>query len=556
MTVAQALDVAAERYAERPLVLTDEHEYSYAEIQETSRRIAAGLIELGVKPGDKVAMVVANYPQFVTVKFGISAAGATAIPVNYLFRSAELKYVLHQSEAVALVTMDRFRDLDYVATLDEIAPGWEENGGGDEIPGLRDVIVFSPTGEYDGKARSLESLAATEVEAFADELDRRDREADPLGFSDILYTSGTTGAPKGVLITNEMVLRTAYGAAYNRALPDAHRMLFALPMYHVFGYIECLLASLFVGGAIAPLTVFDPADMLREIDRLQANEIICVPTMTLALLAEARRGDYDLGSLRVVFSSGGVQPESIWRDIRATLTPEEMTTGYGMTETTAATTCTLPEGADEWLVNSNGRLRDAGVAGDPELGGKLAIYKAIDLQSGEDLAPGERGELLVRGPIVTPGYFNKPEETEAVFTADGWMRTGDIGTIDAEGYLRLTGRLKESYRCGGEMVMPKEVELVLDAHPAVGQSHVIGVPDERMGEVGCAWVVPAAGAEVTEGELIEYCRERLARFKVPRHVIFTAAAELPVTATGRVQKFHLVEMAKERLLQPQMTGEV
>jgi fatty-acyl-CoA synthase len=555
-TIAQALDVAAGRYPERPLVLTDDHEYSYREIEESSRRIAAALIELGVKPGDHVAMVVANYPEFVTVKFGIARAGATAIPVNYLFRSAELKYVLDQSEAVALVTMDRFRNLDYIETLNEIAPGWEERGGGEQIPLLRDVIVFSPTGGYDGKARTLDSLAATDPAAFADELDRRAREADPFGHSDILYTSGTTGAPKGVLMTHEMVLRTAYGATYNRALPDGHRMLFALPMYHVFGYIECLLASLFVGGAIAPLVVFDPADMLREIDRLQANEIICVPTMTLALLAEARRGDYDLGSLRVVFSSGGVQPESIWRDIRETLAPEEVTTGYGMTETTAATACTLPEGPDEWLVKSNGRLRDAGVAGDPELDGKLAVYKAIDLQTGEDLQPGERGELLVRGPIVTPGYFNKPEETAAAFTADGWLRTGDIGTIDAEGYVRLTGRLKESYRCGGEMVMPKEVELVLDAHPAVAQSHVIGVPDERMGEVGCAWVVVAPGVATSEGELIEYCRERLARFKVPRYVIFTAAADLPVTATGRVQKFELVEMAKERLLQPQMTGEV
>jgi fatty-acyl-CoA synthase len=303
------------------------------------------------------------------------------------------------------------------------------------------------------------------------------------------------------------------------------------------------------------LVVFDPDDMLRKIDLLEANEIICVPTMTLALLNAAREGQYDLGSLRVVFSSGGVAPESIWDDIRSILGPEEVTTGYGMTETTAATACTLPEGPDEWLLKSNGKLRDAGVAGDPQLGGKLAIYKAIDLQTGADLPPGERGELLVRGPIVTPGYFNKPEETEAAFTEDGWLRTGDIGTIDAEGYIRLTGRLKESYRCGGEMVMPKEVEIVLDSHPAVDQTHVIGVPDERMGEVGCAWVVAHPGAEITEEELIEYCRERLARFKVPRHVIFTAAAELPVTATGRVQKFRLVELAKERLLAPQVSGE-
>jgi fatty-acyl-CoA synthase len=543
-TLAQALAQAAAAYGERPLVIADERSYSYEEIDEWSTRIAAGLIELGVKPGEHVALIMANFPEFVAAKFAIAKAGAVTIPVNYLFRAAEQRYVLDQSDAVALITMDRFRDLDYLAILDEIAPDWETVGGGERIPKLRDVIVHSVEGGYEGRARTLAQLGEADLTGAASELSARLAAGDPNGYSDVLYTSGTTGTPKGVLITHEMVLRTAYGAAHNRALRDGHRMIFALPMYHVFGYIECLLASLFVGGAIVPRAIFDPDDTLLAIGRHRTDEIICVPTMTIALLAKARQGSYDLEPLRVVFSSGGVAPDSIWEEIREVFEPEEVTTGYGMTETTAATACTLPEGPDRYLHETNGRLRDAGVAGDPELGGRLAVYKTIDTQTGADLPYGQRGELMVKGPIVTPGYYRKPEETEAAFAADGWLHTGDIGTIDADGYIRLTGRLKESYRCGGEMVMPKEVESVLEEHPSVLQAHVVGIRDAKMGDVGCAFIVATPGASAEAEELIAFCAERLARFKVPRHVIFTTMAELPLTATGRVQKFRLVELAE------------
>ena len=521
-----------------PLVLTDGHEYSYAEIEDTSRRIAAGLIELGVAPGDHVAMVVANYPEFVAVKFGIARTGATAIPVNYLFRAAELKYVLDQSEAGRA---DHHGPLPEPRLRGDPRRDRSRLGAGrrrhrDPPAPRRDRL--QPGRRLSGRGSQPRVPGCHRSRACGRRARRRDRSGDPDGYSDILYTSGTTGAPKGVLITHQMVLRTAYGAAYNRALPDGHRMLFALPMYHVFGYIECLLASMFVGGRDRAVDGLRPRrhaagdrPTASQRDHLRADDDVGL----------ARRGAR--GAISTSARCGSSSPPAGSPPIRsgmtsgAVLTPEEVTTGYGMTETTAATTCTLPEGPDEWLRKSNGRLRDAGVAGDPELGGKLAVYKTIDLQTGADLPPGERGELLVRGPIVTPGYFNKPEETEAAFAADGWLRTGDIGTIDAEGYLKLTGRLKESYRCGGEMVMPKEVEIVLDSHPAVEPVPRHRHPDERMGEVGCAYVVPAAGAEPGETELIDYCRERLARFKVPRHVIFIAAADLPVTATGRVQKF-------------------
>lgn len=548
MTLAQTLDATADAHPARPFVITDERTYTYAEIAGWSRRLASGIVALGIQPGEHVAVVMANYPEYVAAKFAIARAGAVCVPVNYLFRGAELGYVLRQSDARLLITMDSHRDLRHVDALDALAPGWETNGGGDALPDLRNVVVFSPTSDDRDDAMTLARLEGLETAETRAEVARREAHGDPASYSDILYTSGTTGSPKGVLLTHQHILRMAYSAAYHRALDDGRRLCFPLPMYHVFGYVECMVAVLFVGGAIVPRVVFDAEDMLTAVGRHQVNEIVAVPAVTIPLLTEAKRRAYDLSSVTTVFSSGGAAPASIWEDIRGVFGQVEITTAYGMTETTAATTCTLPEEDDERLRTTLGRRRDAGAAGDPELDGHLAVYKAVDVETGEEVPPGERGHLLVRGPVVTPGYYNKPEETEAAFTSNGWFRTGDIGSLDADGYLRLTGRLKESYRCGGEMVMPKEIESILEQHSEVFAAHVVGIKHPRMGEIGCAWVIARDAEHPPQAdELIEHCTDRLARFKVPRHIIFTTAEELPVTATGRVQKFRLTELAHRRL---------
>ena len=538
----EMLDAAAREFPDRPYVVTDGAEWTYREVRERSLRVAWGLAAAGVRPGEHVALVMANFPEFVPVKFGISRAGAVCVPINFLNRRDELGYVLRQSDAVLLITMDRFRDLDYLGMLDELAPGWEGGGGGDRLPLLRRVVVF-PTGAGDHRAAAatLEQLMAGAGPVPAPAVD-------PASVSDILYTSGTTGQPKGVLLTHDMLLRTAYGSAYARAFEDARRLTFALPMYHVFGYVEGMLAALFVGGAIIPQTAFSGPATLRAIASHRATDALWVPTMTLAVLDELERDrSHDLSSLRSVISSGGVAPTRIWERIDALLGPVELTHGYGMTETTASTTVTPPDDPRERLSQSNGRLRDAGVAGDPALGGRLVVYRVVDPADGRELQPGAGGELRARGPGVTSGYYKKPAETEAAFDEEGWFRTGDIGRIDERGYLTLAGRLKESYRCGGEQVMPREVEDVLTGHPDVAQAHVVALPDERMGEVGVAFIVPRPGAGVDSEELLAYTSERLARFKVPRHVLAIDPAEIPVTPSGRPRKFLLSEMAAARL---------
>lgn len=549
-TLSQHLDHVAQRHADTPFVITDDVTFTYAEIRDWSIRLAAGLVEMGIGPGEHVAVVMANHPEFVALKFAIARIGATSVPINFLLRERALRYVLEQSNAVALVTMDEFRGLDYLAMLDSMIPGWESAGGGQHLRDLRNVVVMESSTSAKSAGSTHRSLSSLDIEPSTEtgnELATRAAATTVDHLSDILYTSGTTGSPKGVMITHDMVVRTGYAAAYGRAIEPGHRLVFSLPMYHVFGYVECMLAVTFVGGAIVPQLAFDPAETLAAVDRHRLHEIVCVPTMTWALLDEARAKPYDLSSLEIMYSSGGACPPSMYDEIREVFSPDELAMGYGQTETTAAATCHYPEDSDDAIKRSHGRPRIAGIAGDVSLDGALAVYKATSLVSGEDLDAGERGELCVRGPMVTAGYYNKPDETAAAIDSEGWLRTGDIGAVDADGTVHLIGRVKESYRCGGEMVMPASVENVLVEHPGVAQAHVVGVPHERMGEVGCAFVVAEDDADLAADDLVARCRAELARFEVPAHILFVKAEALPLTVTGRVQKFRLVEMAAERL---------
>ena len=543
-TLDQTLDDAASEFPERPFVVTDQRSWSYREIVQWSERIAAGLVASGVQPRDHVALLMANYPEFVAAKFGIARAGAVAVPINFLNRRDELGYVLRQSDAVLLITMDRFRNLDYLQFLDQLAPGWESLGGGEAFPRLKQVLVF-PTGDATARQGSAQ-LADFGTNAGAWQAIAH---PGPDSNADIIYTSGTTGPPKGVMLTHDMMLRTAFGSTYGRAFEDGRRILFSLPMYHVYGYVEGLLAALFVGGTVIPQLKFDPVQTLRAITQHRASDILLIPTMTLALLDELKKpgAHYDLSSLHAVISSGGRAPAYIWQEIFDHLQPDELTTGYGMTEVTASSTVTRPGDPMERLLGSNGRLRDVGPAGDPANGGLLVAYRVVEPGSGAVLAPGQVGELQARGIGVTAGYYNKPEATAEAFTADGWLHSGDLGRIDTDGYLTLAGRLKESYRCGGEQVLPTEAEDLLVTHPAVLQAHVVPVPDLRMGEVGVAYVVLRDAPAVTPDELIAFCAGQLARFKVPRHILPIRAEDIPSTPSGRARKFMLVKMATEAL---------
>lgn len=538
-TLGGFLHACAAEFADRPLVLTDDRTVTYAEVDAWATRLADGLIELGVRPGDRVGILMANYPDFVPLKFAVARAGGVAIPFNYLYRRDELAYVLEQSACNVLITMTGFAGLDYPAMLDTIAPGWETRSTAapfaSALPELRRVVQFATD---DNQRPGVLTLAEVEALGAAHPGRCNDELSQPGDPGDILYTSGTTGSPKGVVVTHDAVQRTGYSSALTRAFEDGRRVLFSLPCYHMFGYVEGLLAAMFVGGAIIPRTAFSPADYFAGIERHRANDLLAVPTMTVALLEHADRLTADLSSLRAILSGAAPAPTWVWDKARTELGITEVTTGYGMTECGGAMVLTLPEDPLDRHTTSVGRVKQAGVAGLADHDGDLCVYRTVDPMTGEPLPDGSEGELVSTGPTHMLGFWNKPEET-ALGLRDGWVYSGDLGLVGADGYLRLTGRSKELYKSGGELVMPKEIEELITSQPGVSQAYAVGVPDERWGEVGCVWIVPEPGAEIDTAQLLLLCRERLARFKVPRHILITEAAALPTTPTGKVQKFRL-----------------
>jgi len=542
-TLHGRLDVCAARFGDRPLVLGDGSTLTYSDVVEESRRLAAGLVELGVKPGDRVGLVMANYPEFVTLKFAISRTGAIAVPFNFLYKQDELAYVLADSGCRVLVTMTGFDGLDYQAMLDGSAPGWDSAGFADRcesdddaVPALRQVVLL----ETDAQPRTGVHTVATLSALGSDHRHVGNGvTVDPHDPADILYTSGTTGTPKGVVTSHDAALRTAYASALTRAFEDRRRILFSLPSYHMFGYVEGLLSVLYVGGAIIPLTKFSAEAYFAGIQRHRATDILCVPTMAVAMVESPVRSRYDLTSLHAILCGSAPAPIWLWTQIAKDFGVHEIVTGYGMTECGGAMTLTRPEDPLHLTTETVGRPKMAGAASVPGTD-ELVRYKSVDPVTGADLPAGEEGELVSCGPTVMQGFWNRPEQTAAALRG-AWLHSGDLGVVRSDGYLRVTGRSKELYKSGGELVMPKEIEDLLARHDDISQVFAVGLVDDRWGEIGCAVVVPARGATITEMEVLAVCRAGLAKFKVPKKVVFCAAEDLPKTPTGKVQKFKLVE---------------
>lgn len=534
-SLAAVFDWVAQRHPDRPYVITEEVTLTYSQVQRRSVDLAGGLIGLGVRPGDRVALLVDNRPEYVEIKLAIARAGAIAVPLNYSYTGDEVVARLVQARAQVLITVDATLAVNFLAMLDEALPGWQHDLPGRRLPQLRHVVTV---GSIRQGAVTLDDLAARSV--GADQVAASCQSVASGAVCDIVFTSGTTGRVVGAELTHDMVLRSAYGSAYHRAFDDGWRISFALPLYHVFGYIEGMLAAMFVGGAIVLQRLFNPKTVLAQIETHRVNEVLFVPTMTIAVVDLAARGGHDLSSLQSVFSAASPAPTWLWKRVMSDLQPAMIFTGYGQTEVSAATALTYPGDGIEVVASVVGAPKLAGVAAaDAGLGGRLAQYRTLDPFSHAPLPPGEPGELSVRGPQVTRRYLDDPERTAEMIDEDGWLRTGDLGHVDDRGYLRLAGRSSELFKVGGELVAPTEVEAVLTGYDGVSQAYVIGVPDERFGQVGWAYVVPVDGETIDVDALLAHTRRHVARFKVPRGVTILGAEELSTTSTGKIQKFQL-----------------
>lgn len=547
-TLGDRLDDFAREYGEREYVFTLQKRYTYKEFQSLVNTMAKGMLRLGIKNREHVAIILPNNIQFLISNFALPKIGAVNVLLNYRYRQDELAYVLRQSDSVCLIAIDKFLGLNFMEMLQQLCPEFFTTGRTDVFPRLRQIIVVSPEGkkypstlDFDEVMASGQTVPDEELQAIQSQVRYPDEVVD------ILYTSGTTGQPKGVMLTHDMLWRNAYSSCLSRGFEDGRRLLCPLPMYHIFAYGEGVLAVMFVGGCLVPLEVFTPDGVLELMEKARTNDLLCVPTMLMEIVNSPNLKKYDTSAMRACANAAAPTPVWLWEKARQELGLVELATGYGGTEFAGAPVHTEPGDPLEKLFTSIGRIDPPNCTGLPEYGGCNVECKVVDPITGADLPPGAEGELAWRGPVMTKGFYNKPMETAAAIDKDGWVRTGDLGIIGPDGYFQLTGRSKELYRIGGENVAPKEIEETIGRHPKVSQVYVVGVPDEKMGEVGMAYIELKTGEECTAEEIINYCRERLARFKVPRYVKFISATELPLTSTGKVQKFRLVERAVEEL---------
>ena len=509
-TIPAMTEAAAERFGDGLAVSDGATTMSYGELFEASRSFGAALVASGVERGDRVAIWAFNSAEWIVACLGLSQAGAVLVPVNTRFKGREAADILSRGRARVLVTVTDFLGADYVSML---------RSAGVELPGLETVVVAR--GDVPRGAESWAGFTARATSAAFAELDRRRAAADGGDVSDILFTSGTTGVPKGVVMTHGRTLHCGTDWVAMTGLLPTDRYLMIPPYFSQFGFKAGILASVAAGAAMLPEAVFDVDAVLARVHRERVTVLPGPPTLYQSILDHPKRDGYDLSSLRVAVTGASDIPVDLIRRIDEELPFSTIISGYGMTEGGTATG-TEPGDEFEAIATTVGRARPG-------------FEIRISGDQGSDLPPGEIGEIVFRGPSVMLGYLDDPQGTAAVLSPDGWLRSGDLGLTDPDGRLRIVGRIKDMFIVGGFNVYPAELENVLLGHPDISRAAVIGVPDERLGEVGRAFVVLRPEAAATTGEaIVAWCREHTANYKVPR--VVEILPELPLNASGKVEK--------------------
>jgi fatty-acyl-CoA synthase len=487
--------------------------YTYAEFDDRVDLVARGLLDLGLEKGDRVGLWSPNYLEWAVVQYATAKLGVVLVNINPSYRTHELQYVLGQSGCRLLVAAPSFKSSDYLAMAASVAG---------ELPALeRTIALWSP--EWDalltaGERVPMDRLRAREAGLDFDE---------PIN---IQYTSGTTGFPKGATLSHHNILNNGFFVGEGCRFTEADRVCVPVPYYHCFGMVMGNLGATTHGACVVlPAPGFEARAVLQAVEEERCTALYGVPSMFIAELAEPDFGSFDLSSLRTGIMAGSPCPVEIMKRCVAEMHMEEVTICYGMTETSPVSTQTKVDDPLDKRVGTVGRVH-------PHV-----EVKVVDPGTGRAVGIGGSGELCTRGYSVMLGYWNDPERTEEVIDGAGWMHTGDLATMDAEGYVNIIGRIKDMIIRGGENVYPREIEEFLYRHEDVVDVQVIGVPDERYGEEIMAWVKVREGSPVTEEGLRDFCRGQIAHFKVPRYVAFVD--EFPMTVTGKIQKFKMREQA-------------
>ncbi len=536
-TLGSILDRVVAKYPKQEAMVCGKERITYDALLERANSMASALLKMGVKRGDKVAIWMSNIPEWVDAHFACVKIGAPVIPLSTRYKVHELEYILRQSDSTTLFMMDHFLKIDFIPMIYEVCPELKECKPGElqceKLPLLKRVIMVGEQ-SHPGMLDYNEVLESGKDYVSTDELKKAQEAVGPEDVYIIPFTSGTTGFPKGVVTTHDQYIRVVSAFSDRFQMTEKDRILVVSPFYHNMGNMTGMTLGACHGACILPMESFDPGEALRLIDEEKVTNFTGSPTMYIMMLDHPDFPKRDTSGIKSAIIGGADVSPDLVRTIIEKMKIKDMISGYGMTENTGISTCTRRGDPPELVANTCGKL----MFDDCEL-------EILDPETGQELPLGTQGELCTRGWFVMKEYYMQPEETAKVFDSKGWFHTSDLGTMDENGYIKITGRLKDMFITGGVNAYPAEIESFLMTHPKVAMVAVAGVPDRRMGEVAMAFIKLKEGQTATEEEIISFARGKMANYKAPKYVKFVD--DFPMTATGKIQKFVLKDAALEEL---------
>ncbi|MTI81507.1 MAG: AMP-binding protein [Firmicutes bacterium] len=537
MTVGGLLEEMAIKYPNNDALVYSDRElrYSYQEFNQMCRQVARGLMAMGIKKGDHIAAWATNVPQWVILQFATGKMGAVLVTVNTNYKAFELEYLLKQSDSTSLFMIDGTKSSSYVDMVYEMCPELRNSEPGqltnEKLPILKNIVYLGDE-EHQGMFNWEDVLAMAE-QVSEEELDARMASLDPDDVINMQYTSGTTGFPKGVMLSHTNLVCNAKSIAQCLDFTYQDRLCIPVPFFHCFGCVLGTLTCVVSGATMVPVERFNPQAVLDTIERERCTAVHGVPTMFIMELEELDKSNYDLSSLRTGIMAGAPCPIEVMQAVVKHMNMDEIVITYGQTEASPGITMTRTDDPIELRVNTVGRALPG------------VEMKVIDPATSKEVPAGVQGEICARGYNVMKGYYNDPVATSQAIDQDQWLHTGDLGIADENGYLKITGRLKEMIIRGGENIYPREIEEFLYTHPKVKEVQVIGIPSEKYGEEVLAFVKLREGTVCSKEQIQEFCVDKISRHKIPKYILFVD--NYPTTASGKVQKFKLREQALEML---------